>query len=215
MENQSICGLVQHQEDAEQIIRALVEAGVNPNEISILSSQEKMTAAPDRSRQESSRNWRTENRIPEYALENQMLKSARDAMPKLEKHSHAAQGATAGVTTGSVLGGTLGLLAGIGALAIPGIGPLVAAGPLMAALSGMGAGGTIGSIIGALIGLGIPEREVLKYEHQLKEGSILLSASTHSETETKCILTILKKHGAQNISILESERVSNINEGAW
>jgi hypothetical protein len=74
-----------------------------------------------------------------------------------EKNTKAPEGTVAGVTTGGVIGGTLGLLAGIGALAIPGIGPLIAAGPIMGALAGLGVGGTVGGIVGALVGMGIPE----------------------------------------------------------
>ena len=80
-----------------------------------------------------------------------------------EKATKAPEGATAGAGTGAVLGGALGLLAGIGALAIPGVGPLIAAGPIMAALAGMGVGGTVGGFTGALIGMGIPEYEAKRY----------------------------------------------------
>jgi hypothetical protein len=76
-----------------------------------------------------------------------------------EKGTKAPEGASAGAGTGAVVGGALGWLAGIGALAIPGIGPFVAAGPIVAALAGVGVGGTVGGITGALIGLGIPEYE--------------------------------------------------------
>ena len=72
-----------------------------------------------------------------------------------EHNTKAPEGAVAGVGAGGVIGGTIGLLAGIGALAIPGVGPLIAAGPLMAALSGAAAGATVGGVAGALVGLGI------------------------------------------------------------
>src|ERR1035441_9002736 len=77
-----------------------------------------------------------------------------------EKNTKAPEGTTTGVTTGAVIGGTLGPQPGIGALAIPGVGPLIAAGPILASLAGLGVGGTVGGIVGALIGLGIPEYEV-------------------------------------------------------
>src|SRR5437667_11090326 len=76
-----------------------------------------------------------------------------------EKHTKAPEGATTGAGTGVVLGGALGWLTGIGALAIPGVGPFIAAGPIMAALAGAGVGGTVGGIVGALVGLGISEYE--------------------------------------------------------
>src|SRR6478735_11030600 len=73
-----------------------------------------------------------------------------------EKQTKAPEGTTTGVAAGGTIGGTLGLLAGIGALAIPGAGPFIAAGPLLAALSGAAAGAAVGGIAGGLIGLGMP-----------------------------------------------------------
>ena len=87
-----------------------------------------------------------------------------------EKTTKAPEGAATGAGSGAVLGGALGLLAGIGTLAIPGVGPLIAAGPIMAALAGVGVGGAIGGFTGALIGLGIPEYEAKRYEGQPPEG---------------------------------------------
>src|ERR1035437_1962703 len=97
-----------------------------------------------------------------------------------EKGTKAPEGATTGARTGAVVGGTLGWLVGIGALAIPGLGPFIAAGPIMAALAGMGVGGAIGGITGALIGMGIPEYEGKRYEGRIKEGGNLLSVPSHS-----------------------------------
>src|SRR5438309_2422409 len=92
-----------------------------------------------------------------------------------EKHTKAPEGAATGVTTGGIIGGSLGLLAGIGALAIPGVGPFIAAGPIMGTLAGLGSGGVVGGLIGALVGMGIPEFEAKRYEGRIKEGGILLS----------------------------------------
>src|SRR6185503_3754345 len=100
-----------------------------------------------------------------------------------EHNTKAPEGAVAGAGTGGVLGGTIGLLAGIGALAIPGLGPFIAAGPLMAALSGAAAGAAVGGITGALIGLGIPEIEAKKYEGKLRGGNILLAVHVDSSEE--------------------------------
>src|SRR6516164_5542556 len=91
------------------------------------------------------------------------------------KTTKAPEGATAGAGSGAVIGGALGWLAGIGALAIPGVSPLIAAGPIVAALAGIGAVGAIGGIAGALIGLGIPEYEAKRYEGRVRKGGILLS----------------------------------------
>src|SRR5882672_5007581 len=90
-----------------------------------------------------------------------------------EKGTKAPEGASAGAGTGAVVGGALGWLAGIGALAIPGVGPFIAAGPIVAALAGVGLGGTVGGITGALIGLGIPEYEAKRYEGRVMSGGIL------------------------------------------
>lgn len=92
-----------------------------------------------------------------------------------EHSTKAPEGAIAGVGAGGAVGGTLGLLAGIGALAIPGLGPFIAAGPILAALSGAAAGAAVGGITGALIGMGIPEVEAKQYENKIKNGNILMS----------------------------------------
>ncbi len=117
-----------------------------------------------------------------------------------EKGTKAPEGATAGAGTGAVVGGALGWLAGIGALAIPGVGPFVAAGPIMAALAGVGVGGTIGGIAGTLIGMGIPEYEAKRYEGRVKEGGILLSVHCDSSDWVKRAKEILERTGAQDIS---------------
>ena len=117
-----------------------------------------------------------------------------------EKSTKAPEGATAGASTGVVLGGTLGWLAGMGALAIPGVGPLVAAGPIMAAVAGAGVGGTIGGISGALIGLGIPEYEAKRFEGHVKNGGILLSIHCESDEAIKEAKSLLVNTGAQDIA---------------
>jgi hypothetical protein len=118
-----------------------------------------------------------------------------------EKHTKAPEGAITGVTAGGAVGGLFGLLAGIGALAIPGVGPLIAAGPLLAALSGAAAGATVGGIAGALIGMGIPEIEAKRYENRIAEGNILISVHTISAEETDRAKEILKHAGAEDISV--------------
>jgi hypothetical protein len=117
-----------------------------------------------------------------------------------EKGTKAPEGATAGAGTGVVLGGALGWLVGVGALAIPGLGPFIAAGPIMAALAGAGVGGTVGGLTGALIGMGIPEYEAKRYEGRVKDGGILLSVHCDSSDWTKRAKEILERTGAQDIS---------------
>lgn len=117
-----------------------------------------------------------------------------------EKNTKAPEGATAGAGTGAVVGGALGWLVGIGALAIPGLGPFIAAGPIMAALAGVGVGGAIGGLTGALIGMGIPEYEAKRYEGRVKDGGILLSVHSDTADEIKRAKAILEGTGAQDIS---------------
>lgn len=117
-----------------------------------------------------------------------------------EKSTKAPEGATTGAGTGVILGGALGWLMGIGALAIPGVGPFIAAGPVMTALAGAGVGGTVGGIAGALIGMGIPEYEAKRYEGQVKDGGILLSVHSDNSDWTKRAKDILKRTGATDIA---------------
>jgi hypothetical protein len=117
-----------------------------------------------------------------------------------EHNTKAPEGAVVGVAGGGVLGGTLGLLAGIGALAIPGLGPFIAAGPLMAALSGAAAGAAVGGIAGALVGMGIPELEAKKYEGKLKGGNILMAVHVDGGDERKRVEEIMKRGHAHDIS---------------
>jgi hypothetical protein len=117
-----------------------------------------------------------------------------------EKHTKAPEGATTGAGTGAVVGGALGWLVGIGALAIPGVGPFIAAGPIMAALAGAGVGGAVGGIAGALIGMGIPEYEAKRFEGRIKKGGILLSVHCDSSDWTKKAKEILVKTGAEDVS---------------
>src|SRR5580693_9406608 len=117
-----------------------------------------------------------------------------------KKETKAPEGGTAGAGTGAVLGGALGWLVGIGALAIPGLGPFIAAGPIMAALAGAGVGGVVGGVTGALVGMGIPEYEAKRYEGRVKDGGILLSVHSDSSDETKRAKEILERTGAQDIS---------------
>lgn len=117
-----------------------------------------------------------------------------------EKNTKAPEGVTTGASSGAVLGGALGWLAGIGALAIPGLGPFIAAGPIMGTLAGAGAGGAVGGLIGALVGMGIPEYEAKRYEGRVREGGILLSVHCDSSDWVDRGKDILKRTGAQDVS---------------
>jgi hypothetical protein len=118
----------------------------------------------------------------------------------LDKATKAPEGAVTGAGSGAILGGALGWLAGIGSLAIPGVGPFLAAGPLLSLLAGVGAGGAVGGVAGALIGAGTPEYEAKRYEGRVHGGHVLLSVHCDNAAWTASALEILKQTGADDIS---------------
>ena len=112
-----------------------------------------------------------------------------------------------------MLGGALGWLAGIGALAIPGVGPFIAAGPIMAALGGAAVGAAVGGLTGALIGLGIPEFEAKRYEGKIREGGNLISVHTEDATSARARRTSSKRAGAEDIAAAGERRLRSGAEG--
>ena len=166
-------------------------AGKNTAVFGIYRSRVSVENAVDRLRQENFRNTDISVLFPE----NEVTKDFAH-----KKSTKAPEGTAAGATSGAVIGGGLGWLAGIGALAIPGLGPFIAAGPIMAALAGAGVGGAVGGLTGALVGMGIPEYEAKRYEGRVKDGGILLSVHSDSSEETKRAKEILQQTGAQDIS---------------
>ncbi|HZR84643.1 MAG TPA: hypothetical protein VFD92_26350 [Candidatus Binatia bacterium] len=125
-----------------------------------------------------------------------------------EMNSKAPEGATTGAATGGILGGALGWLAGIGALAIPGLGPFIAAGPIMAALAGSAAGAAVGGIGGALVGFGVPEVEAKQYEGKIKSGNVLISVHTENSSERSVAQKIFERNGAEDIASTGESSVS-------
>jgi hypothetical protein len=125
-----------------------------------------------------------------------------------EMHTKAPEGATTGASAGGILGGAFGWLVGIGSLAIPGVGPLIAAGPILAALTGVAVGATIGGITGSLIGLGFPEIEAKRYEGKIKEGRILISVSADDAVMADDIKAVLKQAGADDIASTTQSKVA-------
>jgi hypothetical protein len=124
-----------------------------------------------------------------------------------EHNTKAPEGAAAGAVAGGVTAGVLGWLVGIGTLAIPGVGPLIAAGPILAALSGAAAGGAVGTLAGALVGLGIPEYEAKQYEGKVKNGNILISVHTEDSRERKAAKEIFDRAHADDVSSTGEARV--------
>jgi len=125
-----------------------------------------------------------------------------------EKNTKAPEGAATGAAAGGIVGGALGWIVGIGALAIPGVGPFIAAGPIMAALGGAAIGAASGGIAGSLIGLGIPELEAKQYETRIKGGNILLSVHTENSEQRSKAKEIFERRGAEDIATTGEESVS-------
>ena len=117
-----------------------------------------------------------------------------------EHNTKAPEGATTGGVAGLGVGAALGWLAGIGALAIPGVGPFIAAGPIMAALGGAAVGTAAGGVIGALVGMGIPEFEAKRYDAKIREGNILISVHTEDGKQRDAAKDIFKRNNAEDIS---------------
>jgi hypothetical protein len=117
-----------------------------------------------------------------------------------EKETKAPEGTTTGVTAGGIIGGALGVLAGIGMLVIPGVGPFIAAGPIMVGLAGLGVGGAVGGLIGALVGMGIPEYEAKRYVGRITSGGVLLSVHCDTSEQIAKAKDVLKHSGADDIA---------------
>ena len=113
-----------------------------------------------------------------------------------ENNDHDVRGAkmSTGATTGGTIGGLAGLLAGAGALAIPGVGPILAVGPIAAGLTGVAAGG----LVGGLVDLGIPKERGEHYENELKKGSILAAVKTDGN-KTQDVADFMRKNGARDV----------------
>jgi hypothetical protein len=124
------------------------------------------------------------------------------------KSSKAPEGAATGGTSGAIVGGVLGWLVGIGALIIPGLGPFLAAGPIIAALAGVGVGAAIGGVAGALVGFGVPEYEAKRYETRLGKGGILLSVHADNSDWISRAKAVLEKTGAEDISTASESRAA-------
>ena len=117
-----------------------------------------------------------------------------------EHHTKAPEAAAAGAGTGGLFGGGLGWLVGAGTLAIPGVGPFIAAGPILAALGGAALGAAVGGLGGALVGLGVPEYEAKQYEGKISEGNILISVHAEDSREVSRAKEVFTREGAHDIS---------------
>ncbi len=117
----------------------------------------------------------------------------------VEANTKAPEGAVAGVTTGGAIGGALGVLAGLGLLAVPGVGPLLAMGPIVTGLAGLGVGGAVGGVAGALIGMGLPEYEAKRFAEHVQDGAILLSVHCDTPGEVLRAKEVVASSGAEHV----------------
>ncbi|WP_070121670.1 general stress protein [Bacillus marinisedimentorum] len=159
-----VVGVFHTKEEAIRVIRALRDRGYDAEDISIVAKSDSAVA---RIEKETGGDY-------EY-----------------EEGSKVMEGLTAGAAGGGLLGGIAGLLLGLGTFAIPGLGALVAAGPLAATLGGAAAGGAVGGIVGALVGMGIPEEDAKVYEQHVKEGRILVIVDVGDTNEDEIYDTFI------------------------
>jgi hypothetical protein len=123
-----------------------------------------------------------------------------------EIHTKAPEGIAAGAGAGAAVGGVLGWLVGVGMIAIPGIGPLLAAGPIVAALAGAGAAGAAGGLVGGLVGAGMPEIEAKRYAGRIREGGHLLSVHCDDREWAARAREILTTAGGQDVVSTQEAR---------
>ena len=138
--------------------------------------------------------------LKSYGYEKEISLVARDESDQeAGEKSMGGQDLSEGTFAGGAVGGIAGLLAGVGALLIPGIGPIVAAGPIAATLTGMVTGG----IAGGLIDLGLPEERGEFFEEQVRRGGILVSMKSDDD-KVKESASVLRRHGAHDVELHES-----------
>lgn len=190
---QTILGVVNNREQAERLVSELQTQGFLSQDISILFANERSavqrTTASNVSSDTSTSSTTTRRTV-------------------LEEQTKAPKGATAGAVVGGVVGGTLGLLVGIGSIAIPGLGPFIAAGPLMAALAGSGVGGSVGVVVGALVGMGIPEEEAKRIESSIKSNNFLVALQVDTVQEVNRARDIFKQMSARDITVSAEKSAS-------
>ena len=164
----TIVGLYEDITDAQNAINDLVRSGFARDDISLVASNQ-------------------------WADETESLPTAgTDAQPVVDPNQ-LSEDVAAGMATGGVVGGLGGVLLGLGALAIPGIGPIVAAGPLVAGLTGAGIGAAVGGLVGALVNWGVPSDEAELYAESVRRGSILVGLKA-DESRVEQAAGIMKRY---------------------
>lgn len=183
----TVVALYDNFEDANAAVRELVDSGFTRDDISLMAGDEQGTYG-------------------------QYLESDTYHSEGMNKETDgASSGAGVGAGIGATLGGIGGLLVGLGALVIPGIGPVIAAGPLSAALAGLAgagagalAGGITGGLIGALVDVGVPEETAQYYSEGVRRGGTLLTIRTEDDMSSRAV-SVMNRHNPVDINSRASE----------
>jgi uncharacterized protein (TIGR02271 family) len=165
----TIVGLFDHFSEAEAVVRDLDRAGLDRSTVSVVANESARGGA-----------------------------RATAAAASSDSGSRTAEGAGTGAMIGGVTGGMAGLIASLAGLAIPGIGPVIAAGPIVAALTGAGVGAVAGGLIGALTTAGVPEEHARYYEEGVRRGGTLVTASA-SDADADRVMDIMNRHNPVDI----------------
>jgi hypothetical protein len=188
----TVVGLFDTFAEGQTVVRSLVDAGVSREDISLVANDSR----------------------GEYASYANASSSAENAVAVGDTASPAAESAGAGAVGGTVIGGALGLLVGLGALTIPGIGPVIAAGSLATVLGstalGAGIGAAAGGLVGGLVGVGVPEDEANVYAEGVRRGGTLVTVRAEDTLAPK-VYSIMQQAGAVDIS----ERGSSYRSNGW
>jgi hypothetical protein len=187
----TLSALFDNYDDASAAVRKVEAAGVPHADISIVASNEG-------------------ERYSHHAATTTNTTTDTTAAGTGETAHKSADGAGAGASVGTVLGGGAGLLTGLGLLAIPGVGPVVAAGWLVATLTGAGVGAAAGGILGSLTGAGLSEEEAHSYAEGVRRGGTLVTVRADDATADR-VASILREHGSVDMD----ERAQNWRNEGW
>lgn len=210
----TITGVFRTKEDAEQAYNALVSRGYAPDEITVLMSDK--TRDKYFSHTDTESEVKTINHDPDYVYEQDKEEyyemSDKEVVDKNTLGSKAMEKAGVGSAIGGTAGAIIGAIAAIGtSVALPGLG-LIVAGPIVAALTGAGAGGLTGGLIGALIGSGIPKERAEMYHDTIKEGGIVVGVNPRSYDDRSMIVDDWRNYRGEHIYGIDEENFNEQNK---
>jgi len=183
----TIVGLYDNMHDAEEVIAELVQAGFDRSDISLMAADRR---TDDVAAATSAATTGATMAAIDTTSTTDALTPADAAAPTSDQ---MASDVTTGAVTGGVVGGVTGVLLGLGVLAIPGFGPVLAAGPLVAGLAGAGLGAAVGGLVGALVSWGVPQEEAELYAESVRRGSILVGVKTEDERAQQAV-NVMNNH---------------------